>query len=324
MNLKKTLTAFACVASLGFVACSSDSSSGSDPAENSSSSAAAVELPETSGDSLVKFQAMAASPSGATSIIFTGVISTAIEIDTAAFIDSIQFQLANSEDIQISSSFSFSQLTAPVQQISLNSLKPALDLTSFSDCGSLFAYVIAYGHNDSKNFVAIDTIPFSKQCVVEESSSSAAEISDPELSVWEITLSTSATIHNAVDLDSKTLIFQQQRDENAASLDLYLGKSGSDPVLYTNGNLINAGYSQIVPETKSGADYVDYPKKMSDFGYKGTPGVVADDFELTSSYIVLTPEYDETTGKGFYVILPHSPKNAGSSITMDITVLGVW
>ncbi|MCI5599831.1 MAG: hypothetical protein MR362_00840 [Hallerella sp.] len=328
MNFKKVMTAFGLVASFGLAACSSDSSSGADPEDLSSSSSAPIVLPETNGDSLVKFTSMNASPSGATSIIFTGSVSTNLDADTSAVIDSINFKLGNETGGQITSSFTFTQLTAPTANLNLIKLSPALDLTSFKDCGNLSAYLIVYGHSLTQSFVAIDTIPFAKGCVVEESSSSVA-VEDPVLTAWEVELSTSATKSNAVDLDSKTVYFKQQISaETAPLLDLYLARENKAPVLYTNGNLTEfavANASTIVPETKSASDYLSYPKPahVSDFAFKDTPTNSVTDFE-TTAFIVKTPSYDETTGKGFYVILPHEAEEAGSSVSMTLTILGVW
>lgn len=158
--------------------------------------------------------------------------------------------------------------------------------------------------------------------------------------MWNVTLSTNAIAKHGVDFDSKTTYIQSDLEANAALIDLYLVKESGTPVLYTNAalttdcvdqtNCAGSGVTEsslIAEEIKSGANYVDYPQPayVSSFKYRESDLTIsASDFELITSYVVITPEYDPATGKGFFVVLPKSPTKTGSNFDIELTVLGNW
>lgn len=345
MNLKKVFTAMSAALAVSLAACSSDSSSSAanSEADASSSSAAAIEIPEANGDSLFIVSNFKADFASATELKFSGSVAADLNIDTSVVIDSVNFQLGNASGFASSSDFSFQQLTKPTAMLSIGSvLQPKLNISSLTECGEFSVYLIIYGHNSETNLVATASTTFTRsenQCAVVESSSSSVE-QEAELSVWNVTLSTNATAMHGVDLDSKTTFIQSKLAENAALVDLYLVKESGNPVLYTNAALSTncveqtncAGSSVteaslIAEEFKSGANYVDYPQPayVSSFKYRQSDLTIsASDFELITSYVVITSEYDPATGKGFFVVLPKSPTKTGSNFDMELTVLGNW
>lgn len=328
MNLKKILMAAGLVSSFGLVACGGDSSSGSSPEDSSSSSSAVpIVLPEANGDSLLLISDFKPSYANATELRFNGSIGINWDADTAIFIDSVALLLGNN-GFPIEANFTMETVNySQKQSLSIGKeLRPAVDLMSFADCGTLVAYLIVYAHNDAMQIVAKDSTTFKKTCPVEESSSSAAEV--PQLTAWKVTLSTQATERNAIDLDSKETYFAADRDANAATIDIYLGRENREAALFTNASLGAAGASKIGEEEKSGLNYADNPAsaKMNDFRYNESKlADAATDFEMITSYVVITPEFDASTGKGFFVVLPALPKNIGTSdYSIDLIVLGNW
>lgn len=326
MNFKKIYLPIFAAAALSLTACGSDSSSSASPAEDaSSSSAAQIVLPEANGDSFFTVSSFKGDNISATKLKFSGSVSVNFDKDTSTVIDSIDFKLGNESGYEASSNFEFNQLTGPTTMISIGQLDATLDISSMAECGTFTIYMVVYGHNDEMVLVKTASTVFERsgsQCV-EESSSSSVEV-DPEFSVWNVTLSTSATGYNAVDLDSKTVYIATMVDANAEAVDLYLVKEGS-AILYTNANLGVVESSVIAEETKSMSSYSDYPEPahMSDFAYKSTT-ISASDFETVQAYVVITSAFDASTGKGFFVVFPHSVQKVGSSVSLELTVLGNW
>ncbi len=329
MNFKKFYLPIFAAAAISLTACGSDSSSSASPEEDSSSSSAAqIVLPEANGDSFITVSNFKAENITATKIKFSGTITANLDVDTSIVIDSVDFKLGNESGYEASSNFEFQALQGSTTMISIGQqLNATLDVSSMAECGTFTIYIIVYGHNGEMKLVKTASTVFERsgsQCV-EESSSSAVEVTDPEFTAWEVTLSTSVTEANAVDLDSKTTYLSTQLDANAAAVDLYLVKEGS-AVLYTNANLSGVvESSQIGEETKSMSSYADYPEPahMSDFAYKSLT-ISASDFETVQAYVVLTSAFDASTGKGFFVVLPHSVQKVGSNISLELTVLGNW
>ena len=328
MNLKKILIAVGFVSSFGLVACGSDSSSGSSPENPSSSSAAApIVLPESNADSLIEIS-FGTAHATASELKFNGSIGINWDADTAIFIDSVYLLLGNANGLPLAANFTMEHVDySKRQSLSIGKeLKPAVDLASFDDCGTLVAYLIVYAHNDAVQIVAKDSTTFEKTCPVEESSSSAAEV--PQLTAWKVTLSTQVTEQNAVDLDSRKTYLVSDREANAAFIDLYLDRKNREAALFTNASLGAASASKIGEEEKSGLNYADEPTsaKMNEFRYNESKlADVATDFEMITSYIVITPEIDASTGKGFFVVLPGLPKSIGTSdYSIDLIVLGNW
>ncbi len=330
MNLKKILMAVGLVASFGLVACGSDSSSGSSPEDSSSSSAAApIVLPETNADTLIEISNFGTDYANASELKFNGSVGINWAADTAVYIDSVSLLLGDANGLPLDAKFTVNSSVNYSKRQSLsigNELSPTLDLTSFDECGTFIAYLIVYAHNDAVQIVAKDSTTFEKTCLVEESSSSAAEI--PQLTAWKVTLSTQATEKNSVDLDAKATYFTADREANAGTIDLYLDRKNRNAALFTNASLGAASASKIGEEEKSGFNYADDPAsaKMNDFRYNESKlADVATDFEMVTSYVVITPEFDASTGKGFFVVLPASPKNIGTSdYSIDLIVLGNW
>ncbi len=335
MNFKKMWLALGTVATLGLVACGSDSSSsGPESGESSSSSAEQIVLPESNGDSLITVSNFKSSYATATTVKFNGAVAAVLSIDTSTVIDSVQFKLGNESGYTSSSDFSFTQITESVPMLSIGSvLDPSLDVSSMAECGTFTVYLIVYGHNNDLKLVTTASTTFDRavgQCSAEESSSSAEVADDPELSAWEVSLSTSATEPVAVDLDSKTTYLKSDLVTHAADIDLYIVREARSAVLYTNaaieeGNVVDA--SMIAEETRSGFDYVsfDNPCHVSDFKYNQSALTIsASDFETISSYVVITSKFNAATGEGFFVILPHEVMNVGTSdVSMTLTILGV-
>lgn len=335
MNFKKLMLALGTLATFGLVACGSDSSSsGPESGESSSSSAEQIVLPESNGDSLITVSSFKADYATATSLKFTGSIAAVLSIDTTTVIDSVQFKLGNESGYASSSDFSFTQLTESVPMLSIGSvLNPTLDISSMAECGSFTVYLIVYGHNNDLKLVTTDSTVFARsesQCSTEESSSSAEASEDPELTSWEVTLSTVVTEANAVDLDSKTTYLSTDLVANAADIDLYIAREARSAVLYTNaaiedGNVVDA--SMIAEETRSGFDYVSFedPCHVSDFRYDSSALTIsASNFDIVTSYVVITSKFNAATGEGFFVILPHEVVSVGTSdLSMTLTVLGV-
>lgn len=329
MNLKKILTVAGLVSSLGIVACGSDSSSGSSPQDSSSSSAAApIVLPETNADSLIEISDFKTAYATASELKFNGSIGINWDADTAVFIDSVSLLLGNANGIPLEADFTMEAVDySQKQSLSIGKeLKPAVILDSFETCGTLVAYIVVYAHSDTLQIVAMDSTTFEKTCPVEESSSSA--VAAPQLTAWKVTLSTQVTEPNAVDLDTKATYFTANREANAGAIDLYIGRKNREAALFTNASLGAASVSKIGEEEKSGLNYADDPAsaEMNDFRYNESKLTdVATDFELVSAYVVITPEFDASTGKGFFVVLPASPKNIGTSdYSIDLIVLGNW
>lgn len=334
MNFKKMMLALGTLASFGLVACGSDSSSSGPESDRSSSSAEHIVLPESNGDSLITVSSFKAGYATATSLKFTGSIAAVLNIDTTTVIDSVQFKLGNESGNASTSDFSFTQLTESVPMLSIGSvLNPTLDISSMAECGSFTVYLIVYGHNNDLKLVAKDSTVFTRsasQCATEESSSSVAASEDPQLTAWNVTLSTVVTEANAVDLDSKTTYLSTDLVANAADIDLYIAREARAAVLYTNaaieeGNVVDA--SMIAEETRSGFDYVSFndPCHVSDFRYDSNALTIsASDFELVTSYVVITSKFNAATGEGFFVILPHEVVNVGTNnLAITLTVLGV-
>lgn len=329
MNLKKLLMAAGLVSSFGLVACGSDSSSGSSPEDSSSSSAALpIVLPETNADTLIEISNFKPAYANASELKFNGNIGINWAADTAIYIDSVSLLLGDANGFPLAANFTMEAVDySQRQSLSIGKeLKPVVDLASFADCGTLVAYLIVYAHHDAGPIIAKDSTTFEKTCPVEESSSSAAEV--PQLTAWKVTLSTQATERNAIDLDSKETYFAADRDANAATIDIYLGRENREAALFTNASLGAAGASKIGEEEKSGLNYADNPAsaKMNDFRYNESKlADAATDFEMITSYVVITPEFDASTGKGFFVVLPALPKNIGTSdYSIDLIVLGNW
>ncbi|MCI6874394.1 hypothetical protein, partial [Hallerella sp.] len=151
-----------------------------------------------------------------------------------------------------------------------------------------------------------------------------------QLTAWNVTLSTVVTEANAVDLDSKTTYLSTDLVANAADIDLYIAREARAAVLYTNaaieeGNVVDA--SMIAEETRSGFDYVSFndPCHVSDFRYDlNALTISASDFELVTSYVVITSKFNAATGEGFFVVLPHSPMTAGTDVSIELTILGAY
>lgn len=331
MNLKKILMAAGLVSSFGLVACGGDSSSGSSPEDSSSSSSAVpIVLPEANGDSLLLISDFKPSYANATELRFNGSIGINWDADTAIFIDSVALLLGNN-GLPIEANFTMETVDySQKQSLSIGKeLRPAVDLMSFADCGTLVAYLIVYAHNDAMQIVAKDSTTFKKTCPVEESSSSAAVV--PQLTAWKVTLSTRVTEQNAVDLDARKTYLVSDREVNAASIDLYLDRKNREAVLFTNASLGAASASKIGEEDKSGLNYAIAPASatMNEFRYNENKLADAqndiNDYEMITSYVVITPEFDASTGKGFFVVLPASPTNIGTSdYSIDLIVLGNW
>ncbi|MCI6873348.1 hypothetical protein, partial [Hallerella sp.] len=222
------MLALGTLASFGLVACGSDSSSSGPESDRSSSSAEHIVLPESNGDSLITVSSFKAGYATATSLKFTGSIAAVLNIDTTTVIDSVQFKLGNESGNASTSDFSFTQLTESVPMLSIGSvLNPTLDISSMAECGSFTVYLIVYGHNNDLKLVAKDSTVFTRsasQCATEESSSSVAASEDPQLTAWNVTLSTVVTEANAVDLDSKTTYLSTDLVANAADIDLYIAR----------------------------------------------------------------------------------------------------
>lgn len=330
MNLTKIFAAIGFASTLGLVACGSDSSSNSSPETPSSGSAAApIVLPESNGDSLVDISGFGYAYLNSSKLKFNGSVGINWEADTSVYIDSVAMFLGDESGTSIEADFTMKAVDyTALQSLSIGKqLEPVLDLESFAGCGVFFAYFVVYAHNDAIRIVAKDTTVFEKACPVEVSSSSAAV--SPTLTAWKVTLSTQATVANAVDLDTKMTYFVADRDANAATLDLYLGRNDSrEPALFTNGALLAENASKIGEETKSGFNYADEPTsaEMGEFRYNESElSNVADDFEMVTSYVVRTPAYDASTGKGFFVVLPQVPTKIGTSdYSVDLIVLGNW
>ncbi len=329
MNLKKILMSLCLVSSFGLVACGSDSSSGSSTEDSSSSSAAApIVLPESNADSLIEISNFNTAYASASELKFNGSVGVNWEADTAVFIDSVSLILGNESGLPIEANFTMDVVNySQRQSLSIGKeLKPAVILDSFEDCGTLTAYIVVYAHNDAVQIVAKDSTTFEKTCPVEVSSSSAAEV--PVLTAKKVTLSTQAVEKNAIDLDSWTTYLSAERDANAESIDLYLGRESRMATLFTNASLGAASASKIGEEESSGLNYAEDPAsaKMTDFRYNESKlSDKANDFEMITSYVVITPKFDASTGKGFFVVLPALPKNIGTSdYSIDLIVLGNW
>ncbi len=329
MNLKNILMAAGLVASFGLVACGSDSSSGSSPEESSSSSAAApIVLPESNADSLVSISDFKPSYASATELKFNGSVGINWDADTAVYIDSVSLLVGNERGLPIEANLTMDAVDySQRQSLSIGKeLRPSVILDSFDDCGTLVAYIVVYAHNDAVQIVAKDTTTFEKTCPVEVSSSSEAVV--PVLTAKRVTLSTQAVEKNAIDLDSWTTYLSSDREANAETIDLYVGRTGRAAALFTNASLNASSASRIGEEEKSGLNYADEPTtaNLTDFRYNESKlSDVASDFEMTTSYVVITPAYDASTGKGFFVVLPGSPKEIGTSdYSIDLIVLGNW
>lgn len=329
MNLKNILMAAGLVASFGLVACGSDSSSGSSPEESSSSSAAApIVLPESNADSLVSISDFKPSYASATELKFNGSVGINWDADTAVYIDSVSLLVGNESGLPIEANLTMDAVDySQRQSLSIGKeLRPSVILDSFDDCGTLVAYIVVYAHNDAVQIVAKDTTTFEKTCPVEISSSSEAVV--PVLTAKRVTLSTQAVEKNAIDLDSWTTYLSSDREANAETIDLYVGRTGRAAALFTNASLNASSVSRIGEEEKSGLNYADEPTtaNLTDFRYNESKlSDVASDFEMTTSYVVITPAYDASTGKGFFVVLPGSPKEIGTSdYSIDLIVLGNW
>ncbi len=329
MNLKKILMSVCLVSSLGLVACGSDSSSGSSSEDSSSSSAAApIVLPESNADSLIEISNFGAAYANASELKLNGSVGINWEADTAVYIDSVSLLLGNGSGLPIEANFS-TEAVDYVQKQSLSigkELKPSVILDSFEDCGILTAYIVVYAHNDAVQIVAKDSTTFEKTCPVELSSSSEAVV--PVLTAKRVTLSTQAVEMNAIDLDSWTTYLSANRDANAETIDLYIGRKSREAALFTNASLGASSASKIGEEELSGFSYADEPTsaKITEFRYNESKlSDVVSDFGMTTSYVVITPAYDASTGKGFFVVLPAGPKNIGTSdYSIDLIVLGNW
>lgn len=331
MNLMKFFATIGLVSSFGLVACGSDSSSNSSPETPSSgSSATPIVLPESNGDTLVDISGFGYAYLNSTTLKFNGSVGINWDADTSVYIDSVAMFLGDENGSSIGANFSMKAVDyTALQSLSIGKqLEPVLDMESFEGCGVFLTYFVVYAHNnDAVQIVAKDTTVFEKSCQVVVSSSSVA--ASPTLTAWKVTLSTQATVANAVDLDSKTTYFVANRDANASTIDIYLGRNTSrEPALFTNGALLAENASKIGEETGSGFNYADDPTSatMNEFRYNETKlSDVADDFELVTSYVVRTPAYDASTGKGFFVVLPQIPTKIGTSdYSVDLIVLGNW
>ena len=328
MNMKKLLTAFGLVATFGLVACGSDSSSNSSSDEpSSSSSAAPVVLPEASADSLLDIINFKAELKVST-VEFMGNIVANQQYDTSVVIDSVSMYLATENGISVPANFALNPMDETMRQsLSIKrELNPVLDLNSFEECGpAMQVYLVAYGHSDSQQIVAKDTTAFEKKCPVEESSSSSEAVV-PVLTPKTVTLYTSVTEENAIDLDTWTTYITSEREANAEAIDLYLGKSGG-VALFTNASLGATSPSKIGEEEKSQLSAADDPDSLRLDEIRFNESKLADvatDFEMISSYVVVTSSYDATTGKGLFVVLPGKTMNVGSGYSMELIVLGIW
>jgi len=333
MQLKKLSLAAVAALSLTFFACGGDSSSGSTEGGSSSSSSSSysqpVDLPTVSGDSAITISNFKTVPVTQTSIKLTGTVSVSEVADSTVYLDSVSIKLATSDGYLMNDvKFSMNPIAYSNRQTLniTNELSPVLDLTSFNTCGSYKVYLIVYATN---KIVKTDSTTFSKSeslCATEESSSSSSESVKIAMTTQTVTLSTktSATA-SGIDLDNMVPYTSDALQSNAASIDLYVSRENGEAILFTGKELGATSYAKI-GEEESGynAGEVPNPVYTSDFSYNaGNLTYYADDVSYGNFYVVVTPEYDAATGKGFFVIMTN-PSTADSDVSVELTVWGVW
>lgn len=332
MQLKKLSLAAVAALSLTFFACGGDSSSGATEGSSSSGSSSSysqpVDLPTVSGDSAITISNFKTVSVTQTSIKLTGTVSVSSLADSSVYLDSVSVKLATSDGYLMPDvAFPMNSITYPRPSLNIpNELSPVLDLNSFNTCGSFKVYLIVYA---TGGIVKTDSTTFSKSeslCATEESSSSSSEEVKIAMTTQTVTLSTktSATACG-IDLDNMAPYTSDALTSNAASIDLYVSKENSEAVLFTGKELGATSFAKI-GEEESGynAGEVPNPVYTSDFSYNADNlTYYADEISYGNFYVVVTPEYDAATGKGFFVIMTN-PSTADSDVSVELTVWGVW